>query len=131
RPRLFTTAYLEFHELAGTSRPLRLFLPLRLDRSQPFYYDYSRGDTMSELSRRGFIGSAAAAASLVGLTAAADEEFSFKNNVPEPVLSGPELPTFKFELEKSKGKVIGRSYGKAVTEEQLPTFNGTAGVPMM
>ena len=43
---------------------------------------------MSELSRRGFIGSAAAAASLVGLNAAADEEFSFKNNVPDPLLAG-------------------------------------------
>ena len=57
---------------------------------------------MSELSRRGFIGSAAAAASLVGLTAAADEDFPFKNNVPDPLLSGKELPTFKFELEKSR-----------------------------
>jgi len=37
---------------------------------------------MSEISRRGFIGSAAAAAGLVGLNAVADEEFSFKNNVP-------------------------------------------------
>ena len=64
---------------------------------------------MSELSRRGFIGSAAAAASLAGLTAAADEDFSFKNNVPDPLLSGKELPTFKFELEKSQGKVIGKS----------------------
>jgi hypothetical protein len=45
---------------------------------------------MSELSRRGFIGSAAAAASLAGLTAAADEDFSFKNNVPDPLLSGKE-----------------------------------------
>ena len=64
---------------------------------------------MSELSRRGFIGSAAAAASLVGLNAAADEDFPFKNNVPDPLLSGKELPTFKFELEKSQGEVIGRA----------------------
>jgi hypothetical protein len=41
---------------------------------------------MSELSRRGFIGSAAAAASLVGSNAAADEDFPFKNNVPDPLL---------------------------------------------
>jgi oxalate decarboxylase len=85
---------------------------------------------MSELSRRGFIGSAAAAASLVGLTAASDEEFSFKNNVPDPLLAGDELPTFKFELEKSKGKVIGGSYGKEATVEQLPISKGIAGVSM-
>ena len=85
---------------------------------------------MSELSRRGFIGSAAAAASLVGLTAAADEEFSFKNNVPDPLLAGNELPTFKFALEKSEGKVIGGSYGKEATVEQLPISKGIAGVSM-
>ena len=85
---------------------------------------------MSELSRRGFIGSAAAAASLVGLNAAADEDFPFKNNVPDPLLSGKELPTFKFELEKSEGRVIGGSYGKEATVEQLPISKGIAGVSM-
>ena len=45
---------------------------------------------------------------------------SFRNNVPDPLLSGKELPTFKFELEKSKGKVLGNSFGKEVTVEQLP-----------
>ncbi|MGD0039461.1 MAG: cupin domain-containing protein [Isosphaeraceae bacterium] len=85
---------------------------------------------MSELSRRGFIGSAAAAASLVGLNAVADEEFSFKNNVPDPLLAGDELPTFKFELEKSEGKVIGGSYGKEATVKQLPISKGIAGVSM-
>jgi len=84
---------------------------------------------MSELSRRGFIGSAAAA-SLAGLTAAADEDFSFKNNVPDPLLSGKELPTFKFELEKSQGRVIDGSYGKEATVEQLPISKGIAGVSM-
>ena len=29
---------------------------------------------------------------------------SFQNNVPDPVTSGKELPTFKFELEKSEGQ---------------------------
>jgi len=33
---------------------------------------------------------------------------SFRNHVPDPLLSGKELPTFKFELEKSKGKVAAR-----------------------
>ena len=85
---------------------------------------------MSELSRRGFIGSAAAAASLAGLTAAADEDFSFMNNVPDPLLSGKELPTFKFELEKSEAKVIGKSIAKEATVEQLPISKGIAGVSM-
>ncbi len=85
---------------------------------------------MSELSRRGFIGSAAAAASLVGVNAAADEDFPFKNNVPDPLLSGKELPTFKFELEKSQGRVIGGSYGKEATVAQLPISKGIAGVAM-
>jgi hypothetical protein len=42
---------------------------------------------------------------------------SFQNNVPDPLLSGKELPIFKFELEKSKGKVLGNSFGKEVTVE--------------
>jgi len=84
---------------------------------------------MSELSRRGFIGSAVAAASMVGLNAA-DEEFSFKNNVLDPLLAGDELPTFKFELEKSEGKEIGGSYGKEATVKQLPISEGIAGVSM-
>ena len=55
---------------------------------------------------------------------------SFQNNVPDPLLSGKELPTFKFELEKSKGKVLGNSFGKEVTVEQLPISKGIAGVSM-
>ena len=34
-------------------------------------------------------------------------DLSFQNNVPDALLSGKELPTFKFELERSKGKVLG------------------------
>jgi hypothetical protein len=49
---------------------------------------------------------------------------SFRNNVPDPLLSGKELPTFKFELEKSKGKVLGSSFGKEATVEQLPISKG-------
>jgi hypothetical protein len=49
---------------------------------------------------------------------------SFLNNVPDPLLAGEELPTFKFELEKSKGQVIGGSYGKEATVEQLPLGTG-------
>ena len=55
---------------------------------------------------------------------------SFQNNVPDPVTSGKELPTFKFELEKSEGRVLGGSYGKEATVEQLPISKGIAGVSM-
>src|SRR5438067_4569057 len=57
-------------------------------------------------------------------------DLTFQNNVPDPLLSGKELPTFKFELEKSKGKVLGNSFGKEATVEQLPISKGIAGVSM-
>ena len=85
---------------------------------------------MSEFSRRGFIGSAATAAGLMGASAAAAGDLSFQNNVPDELLAGPELPTFKFELEKSDGKVIGGSSGKEATVKQLPISKGIAGVSM-
>ena len=52
------------------------------------------------------------------------------NNVPDPLLAGKELPTFKFALEKSEGKVIGNSSGKEATVKQLPISKGIAGVSM-
>ena len=55
---------------------------------------------------------------------------SFQNNVPDPLLSGKELPTFKFELEKSVGKVDVGSFGKEATVSQLPISKGIAGVSM-
>ncbi|MBX6315719.1 MAG: cupin domain-containing protein [Isosphaeraceae bacterium] len=87
---------------------------------------------MSDLSRRGFLGSAAAAACLAGFktSEAAMGDPSFQNNVPDELLVGDELPTFKFELEKSEGKVIGNSYGKEATVKQLPISKGIAGVSM-
>ena len=57
-------------------------------------------------------------------------DFPFKNNVPDPLLSGKELPTFKFSLERSQGKVLGGSFGKEATVEQLPLSKGIAGVSM-
>jgi quercetin dioxygenase-like cupin family protein len=57
-------------------------------------------------------------------------DFPFKNNVPDPLLSQKELLTFKFALEKSKGKVLGGSFGKEATVEELPISKGLAGVSM-
>jgi oxalate decarboxylase len=87
---------------------------------------------MPQVSRRGFVESAALLG-MVGMGStgvAAVGDPSFQNNVPDPILAGAELPTFKFALEKSKGKVIGNSYGKEATVEQLPISKGIAGVSM-
>jgi oxalate decarboxylase len=84
---------------------------------------------MSELSRRGFIGSTAAAG-LLAMESASGADFPFKNNVPDPLLEGKELPTFKFAVDKSRGKVIGGSFGKEATVKQLPISKGLAGVSM-
>ena len=56
---------------------------------------------------------------------------SFMNNVPDPLLAEKDLPTFKFALEKSKGKVSGQSYAKEATVTQLPISKGIAGVTMV
>jgi oxalate decarboxylase len=89
---------------------------------------------MAQFERREFLTGAAAFAAasaslLTGRIAMAGDD-SFQNNVPDPLLSGKELPTFKFELEKSTGKVIGNSSGKEATVLQLPISKGIAGVSM-
>ena len=88
---------------------------------------------MSDATRRGFLGGAAAGAALLAMMAkpAAAGDPSFLNNVPDPLLAEEELPTFKFELEKSEGKVIGGSSGKEATVKQLPISKGIAGVSMV
>jgi oxalate decarboxylase len=88
---------------------------------------------MSKLHRRDFLtGTAAVAAgvtaALVGSRRAEAGDPSFMNNVPDPLLSKEELPTFKFALEKSRGRVIGKSTAKEVTVKQLPISKGLAGV---
>src|SRR5438128_7791420 len=90
---------------------------------------------MSNFHRRDFLtGSAAFAAgmtaALVGARRAQAGDPSFMNNVPDPLISGKELPTFKFALEKSKGRVIGKSTAKEATVEQLPISKGISGVSM-
>jgi oxalate decarboxylase len=88
---------------------------------------------MSDLHRRDFLAGTAglaAAAVLLGSRTAKAGDPSFMNNVPDPLLSGKELPTFKFALEKSEGRVIGKSSAKEATVEQLPISKGIAGVSM-
>ncbi|MDB5384904.1 MAG: oxdD [Planctomycetaceae bacterium] len=89
---------------------------------------------MSDSNRRDFLAgaalfAAATTAMLANRTTEAGDP-SFMNNVPDPALAGKELPTFKFALEKSEGKVIGKSFGKEATVEQLPISKGIAGVSM-
>src|SRR5438874_11137141 len=90
---------------------------------------------MSDLPRRDFLAGAAAfaaatTAALVGTRRVEAGDPSFMNNVPDPLVAGKELPTFKFALEKSKAKVIGRSSAREATVEQLPISKGIAGVSM-
>ncbi len=89
---------------------------------------------MSQLQRREFLARvaamSAAAAAVGGMERVAAGDPSFMNNVPDPLLAGKELPTFKFALEKSEGKVIGNSFGKEATVLQLPISKGIAGVSM-
>jgi oxalate decarboxylase len=87
---------------------------------------------MSEVQRRDFLVGTVGltAVSLATVKPAEAGDLSFMNNVPEPLLSGRELPTFKFALEKSEGKVVGNSYGKEATVTQLPISKGIAGVSM-
>ena len=87
---------------------------------------------MSDPQRREFLAAAgiASLAALGGAQPAAGGDPSFMNNVPDPTLAGKDLPTFKFALEKSDGKVIGNSYGKEATVTQLPISKGIAGVSM-
>ena len=88
---------------------------------------------MSDPHRREFLTAAAGIATLATLSGAqqaAAGDPSFMNNVPDPALAEKELPTFKFALEQSQGKVIGNSFGKEATVTQLPISKGIAGVSM-
>src|SRR5256886_7904663 len=90
---------------------------------------------MSNFHRRDFLTGAAAfaagtTAALVGSRRVEAGEPSFMNNVPDPLLSGKDLPTFKFALEKSKAKVIGKSTAREATVEEFPISKGIAGVSM-
>src|SRR3982074_715715 len=91
---------------------------------------------MSDFHRRDFLAgpagrAAARPVAVAGSRRAEAGDTSFMNNVPDPLVSGKELPTFKFALEKSKpGRVIGKSTAREATVEQLPISKGIAGVTM-
>jgi oxalate decarboxylase len=91
---------------------------------------------MSEFQRRDFLrGTAAFAAGVTAALAtgrrAEAGDPSFMNNVPDPLLSGKELPDFKYALEKSEGgRVDGKSYAKEATVKQFPISKNIAGVTM-
>ena len=90
---------------------------------------------MSDFQRRDFLkGTAAFAAGVTAaLTAtrgARAGDPSFMNNVPDPLLSGKELPTFKFALEKTKPKVIGGNTTREASVAEFPLSKGMAGVSM-
>ncbi len=90
---------------------------------------------MPEVPRRDFVVAAAASAAAATATPASPKpaeagDPSFQNNVPDPILAGDELPTFKFELQKSEGKVIGHCFDKEATVKLLPISKGIAGVSM-
>jgi oxalate decarboxylase len=89
----------------------------------PTMFDVPRRDVLA-------VSAALAAAVLTASKPAAAGDPSFMNNVPDPLLADKELPTFKFALEKSQGKVIGNSFGKEATVTQLPISKGIAGVSM-
>jgi len=89
---------------------------------------------MTELARRQFFLGAGLAAAATAMFAhnqpAAGGDPSFMNNVPDPLLSGKELPSFKFELEKSPAKVDGGNTAREASVSQLPISKGLAGVSM-
>jgi oxalate decarboxylase len=90
---------------------------------------------MSNFDRREFLtGAAAFAAGVTTALAASGRaeagDTSFMNNVPDPLLSGRDLPTFKFALERSEGRSVGRSVAKEASVTQLPISKGIAGVSM-
>ena len=85
---------------------------------------------MSELSRRGFIGSAAPGGNAGnGRKEAEAGDPSFMNNVPTRS-RGQRAADLQVRAGESKGKVIGGSSGKEATVEQLPISKGIAGVSM-
>jgi hypothetical protein len=71
---------------------------------------------MSNIQRRDvMVATAALAASaLTGAKSAKAGDPSFMNNAPDPILSGDQLPTFKFALEKGDVGYIPQGFGHSI-----------------
>jgi oxalate decarboxylase len=104
--------------------------------------DQKGGAFMSEITRRLFLAATAAAGAAGSESGArADDESKDKER---PGAKAPsqrreaggraeyeeELPTFRFALEESEGKVIGGNSAREATVKQLPISQGIAGVSM-
>ena len=90
---------------------------------------------MSNFHRRDFLTGAAAvaagvAAAQIGTNAVNAGDPTFMNNVPDPLLTARDLPTFKFALEASRGREENGSSAKEATVTQLPISKGMSGVTM-
>jgi oxalate decarboxylase len=83
---------------------------------------------MADFSRRKFLGTASLAA---GLAAAESSTEVDGAEQAEPARGGDEsLPEFRYEIEKSRGKVVGGNSAREATVRQLPISTGLAGVSM-
>jgi oxalate decarboxylase len=111
-----------------------------IPRRAPLSPDLNAADgtaiASSLIQRRDFLKGAAlfavaATATLTGTRKAEAGDVSFMNNVPDPLLAGKELPTFKFALDKSEAKTVGKNVAREATVEQLPISKGIAGVSMI
>jgi oxalate decarboxylase len=89
---------------------------------------------MSEVNRRAFLAGSAGLAAAAGMFASATAEagdVSFMNNVPDPLLTGAELPRFRFPLESSPGgRESEGSSAKQASVNELPISKGMTGVTM-
>jgi oxalate decarboxylase len=85
---------------------------------------------MSDLSRRGFLGTASLAAGAAGLEAAGAIADELKQSRQEYKESPEELPTFRFAMENQRGHVTEGGSAKQATIKELPISKGLAGVSM-
>ncbi len=83
---------------------------------------------MSDLSRRGFLGTTALAAGATGWQAAAGGEQHQEPGGYREAAS--ELPTFRFAMEQNKGHVTPGGSARQATVKELPVSKGLAGVSM-
>ncbi len=81
----------------------------------------------SDVTRRAFLG---AAALVAGVAGGEGEAEGGKPPYGPPAVPEGELPTFRFALEESPAKVVGKNSAREATVKQLPISQGIAGVSM-